>query len=303
VAGRLAGAGFTECCHYTLRDAAEVARTLGDAAAPQLALENPLTADQTHVRASLVPGLAAALALNVSVHADPRGLFEVGVVFRPQADGTVREFLAVAFAAPAESLVRSWKSREAFDVLRAKRLLSDVATLAGVTAARLSFGVATGGLWQAGHASSLVDRGRSADGACGVLDLRWTRSLGLKGSIVAGEFLLPRAAFAEALRIPRFEAFSSFPPATRDVAATAAGEVLNRVQQAAAKAAGKEFALESVNCFDVFSGPGLPEGTRSVAFEIRWRHAARTLTDEEANRAMAAVIAALEKGAGWTIRS
>ena len=81
------------------------------------------------------------------------------------------------------------------------------------------------------------------------------------------------------------------------------GEVLTRVQQAAAKAAGKEFALESVNCFDVFSGPGLPEGTRSVAFEIRWRHAARTLTDEEANRAMAAVIAALEKGAGWTIRS
>ena len=195
----------------------------------------------------------------------------------------------------------------AFDVLRAKRLLSDVATLAGVTSARLSFGVATGGLWQAGHASSLVDRGRSADGACGVLDLRWTRALGLKGSIVAGEFLLPRAAFAEALRIPRFEAFSSFPPATRDVAvivpaATAAGEVLNRVQQAAAKAAGKEFALESVNCFDVFSGPGLPEGTRSVAFEVRWRHAARTLTDEEANRAMAAVIAALEKGAGWTIR-
>jgi phenylalanyl-tRNA synthetase beta chain len=172
----------------------------------------------------------------------------------------------------------------------------------------LSFGVATGGLWQADHASSLVDRGRSADGACGVLDLRWTRSLGLKGSIVAGEFLLPRSTFADALRIPRFEAFSSFPPATRDVAVivpttTAAGEVLTRVQQAAAKAAGKEFALESVNCFDVFSGPGLPEGTRSVAFEIRWRHAARTLTDEEANRAMATVIAALEKGAGWTIRS
>ena len=308
VAIRLAGAGFTECCHYTLRDAAEVARTLGEAATPQLALENPLTADQSHVRASLIPGLTAALALNVSVHADPRGLFEVGVVFRPQADGTVREFLAVAFAAPAESLVRSWKSREAFDVLRAKRLLSDVATLAGVTASRLSFGVATGGLWQAEHASSLVDRGRSADGACGVLDLRWTRSLGLKGSIVAGEFLLPRSTFADALRIPRFEAFSSFPPATRDVAVivpttTAAGEVLNRVQQAAAKAAGKEFALESVNCFDVFSGPGLPEGTRSVAFEIRWRHAARTLTDEEANRAMATVIAALEKGAGWTIRS
>lgn len=307
VSSRLAGAGFTECCHYTLVGAAEVERALSATAVAHLALENPLTAEQTHIRASLVPGLAAALALNVSVHADPRGLFEVGVVFRPQADGKVREFLAVAFAAPAESLVRSWKTREAFDTLRAKRLLQDIAALAGVGAVRLSFSAATGGLWQTGHASALVDRGRSAEGACGVLDLRWTRGLGLKGSIVAGELLMPRSAFTEPLRIPRFEAFSSFPPATRDVAvivpvATAASEVLGRVQQAATKAAGKEFALEAVNCFDVFCGPGLPEGTRSLAFEVRWRHAARTLTDEETNAAMGTVIAALEKGAGWTIR-
>ena len=307
VSSRLVGAGFTECCHYTLVGAADVDRALGAAAVSQLALENPLTAEQTHIRASLVPGLAAALALNVSVHADPRGLFEVGVVFRPQANGTVREFLAIAFAAPAESLVRSWKTREAFDGLRAKRLLQDIAVLAGVGAVRLSFGAVTGDLWQASHASALVDRGRSAEGACGVLALRWTRGLGLKGSIVAGELLMPRSAFADALRTPRFEAFSSFPPATRDVAvivpvATAAGEVLSRVQQAATKAAGKEFALEAVNCFDVFSGPSLPEGTRSLAFEVRWRHAARTLTDEETNAAMGTVIAALEKGAGWTIR-
>ena len=76
----------------------------------------------------------------------------------------------------------------------------------------------------------------------------------------------------------------------------------SRVRQGASKAAGKEFALESVNCFDVFTGPGLPEGHRSLAFELRWRHATRTLTDEEANHALGVVIATLEKGAGWTVR-
>jgi len=307
VSARLVGAGFTECCHYSLRDAAELERTLGADKAALVAMDNPLTAEQTHLRASLVPGLAGALALNLSVHADPRGLFEVGTVFRPQADGTVREFLAVAFAIVAEPVTRSWKSREAFDALRAKRLLQDAAALAGVAAVRLSFGAATGGLWQADHAAALVDRGRAAEGACGVLDLRWTRSLGLKSSVIAGEVCFPRTAFAEARKIPRFEAFSSFPPVTKDVAVivpvgVAAAEVESRVRQGAAKAAGKEFALESVNCFDVFTGPGLPEGHRSLAFELRWRHAARTLTDEETNQALGVVIATLEKGAGWTVR-
>jgi len=307
VSARLVGAGFTECCHYSLRDAAELERTLGADQAALVAMDNPLTAEQTHLRASLVPGLAGALALNLSVHADPRGLFEVGTVFRPQADGTVREFLSVAFAIVAEPVTRSWKSREAFDTLRAKRLLQDAAALAGVTAVRLSFAAAHGGLWQADHAAALVDRGRAAEGACGVLDLRWTRSLGLKSSVIAGEVCFPRSAFAEARKIPRFEAFSSFPPVTKDVAVivpvgVAAAEVESRVRQGAAKAAGKEFALESVNCFDVFTGPGLPEGHRSLAFEIRWRHAARTLTDEETNQALGVVIATLEKGAGWTVR-
>ncbi len=307
VSARLVGAGFTECCHYSLRDAAELERTLGADKAALVAMDNPLTAEQTHLRASLVPGLAGALALNLSVHADPHGLFEVGTVFRPQADGTVREFISVAFAIVAEPVTRSWKSREAFDALRAKRLLQDAAALAGVASVRLSFAAANGGLWQADHAAALVDRGRAAEGACGVLDLRWTRSLGLKSSVIAGEVCFPRSAFAEARKIPRFEAFSSFPPVTKDVAVIvpvdiAAAEVESRVRQGASKAAGKEFALESVNCFDVFTGPGLPKGHRSLAFEIRWRHAARTLTDEETNQALGVVIATLEKGAGWTVR-
>ncbi|NBS04543.1 MAG: phenylalanine--tRNA ligase subunit beta [Verrucomicrobia bacterium] len=307
VSTRLAGAGFTECCHYSLRDAAELNRTLGANKASALALDNPLTADQTHLRASLLPGLAGALALNLSVHADPHGLFEVGTVFRPQADGTIREFIAVAFAALAEPVTRSWKSREAFDGLRAKRLLQDVAALAGVSAVRLSFGPETSGLWQTNHAAALADRGRTAEGACGILDLRWTRLIGIKGSVVAGEVIFPRSAFAETRKIPRYEAFSSFPPVTKDVAVIvpvgiAASEVESRVRQGAAKAAGKEFVLESVNCFDVFNGAGLPESCRSLAFEIRWRHASRTLTDEETNQALGVVIASLEKGAGWTVR-
>jgi len=307
VSARLIGAGFTECCHYSMRDAAELSRTLDAGRAAALAIDNPLTAEQTHLRASLLPGLAGALALNASVHADLRAVFEVGVVFRPQPDGQVREHLAVSFAALADPVTRSWKSREPWDAQRMKRLVLDVAALAGAGQVRLSFGAADGGLWQAGHASALLDRARSLDGAAGVLDLRWTRSLGLRGPVVAGEALIPRSALAEGRKTPRFEAFSSFPPVTRDVSvvvpeAVPAAEVESRVRQAAAKAAGKEFALEAVTCFDVFSGGKLAAGSRALAFEMRWRHASRTLTDEEAAKALEAVMTALEKGAGWTVQ-
>ncbi|MFM9016475.1 MAG: hypothetical protein ACKOLZ_03010, partial [Verrucomicrobiota bacterium] len=73
-------------------------------------------------------------------------------------------------------------------------------------------------------------------------------------------------------------------------------------REPAAKAAGTEFALEAVTCFDVFSGSKLAAGSRALAFEMRWRHASRTLTDEEAAKALEAVMTALEKGAGWTVQ-
>ena len=306
VSARLVGAGFTECCHYSLRDAAELERTLGADKAALVAMDNPLTAEQTHLRASLVPGLAGALALNLSVHADPRGLFEVGTVFRPQADGQVREFLAIAFVALAEPVRRSWKARESIDLFSAKRLVADLAALAGLAPSRLAWSEASTGVWQAGHAAALADRGKAAEGACGLLDLRWTRALDIRGSVVAGELLLPRATLATARKPVRFEAFSSFPPVTRDLAlivpvATGAGDVAERLRQAAAKAVGKEIAVESVNCFDVFSGEGLPADTRSLAFEITLRHGTRTLTDTEVSAALDQVAAAAGK-AGWNVR-
>jgi phenylalanyl-tRNA synthetase beta chain len=302
---RLAGAGHVECCHYSLRDRAELVRTLGEAGADALALGNPLTADQTHLRASLLPGLAKALQLNLSVHAEPARLFEAGTVFRPGPDGQVREYLALATVALAEPARRAWLPRPAPDLFSAKRQVVDLALAAGIAASRLSWIPATGGLWQAGHAAELADRGRSALGGCGLLDLRWTRSLDIRGAVVAAEFLVPRAALV-ARKPARLEPVSDQPPVARDLAllapvAVGAGEVLDRLRQAAAKAAGKDIAVESLTCFDVFAGEGLPEGTRSLAFEIVLRHATRTLAEAEVASVLDHVAAAAGKS-GWTVR-
>ena len=54
-------------------------------------------------------------------------------------------------------------------------------------------------------------------------------------------------------------------------------------------------------CFDVFSGEGLPEGSRSLAFEVTLRHASRSLADAEVASALDQVAAAAGKS-GWTVR-
>ena len=49
------------------------------------------------------------------------------------------------------------------------------------------------------------------------------------------------------------------------------------------RAAGSTFAVESVEAFDVYTGAGLPEGKKSLAFALSFRAQERTLTDDEVN--------------------
>jgi phenylalanyl-tRNA synthetase beta chain len=85
----------------------------------------------------------------------------------------------------------------------------------------------------------------------------------------------------------------------RDLAlAVAEGIPAGRVEALAAKAGAP--LLESIVPFDVFRGPQLPSGTRSLAFRLQFRAPDRTLTDGEIDAAVARIVEALasELGAG-----
>ena len=87
------------------------------------------------------------------------------------------------------------------------------------------------------------------------------------------------------------------PGSERDLAllvptALAAGEVGRTIRESAGE------LLEDVFPFDLYEGKGIPEGTRSVAFRLRFRAADRTLTDAEVDAAVSRVLAALEERHG-----
>ncbi|MDR2863007.1 MAG: phenylalanine--tRNA ligase subunit beta [Puniceicoccales bacterium] len=309
----LGGQGFAECWHYTLTEEKTIARFHGKALADALALANPLTSDQSHVRPSLLPGLLGALQLNLAGHNQPRRLFETGRVFRPGRDGALRELTAIAFVVLAEPVAPSWKKREPVDFFYAKKLALEVAALAGIAPQRLLFkpasdnGDVTAPFWQSGHAATAADRAGHAQIDCGLVDAKVTQERDIKTTLVAGEILLTQDNFASPPKRPRFQDWSPFPPVAKDVsvvvdAALSAAEVLDKVRGAAVKAAGKEFAVENITCFDVYAGTGLPEGKKSLAFSITFRAPDKTLTDDAANKAFEQILSSLEKGAKYQVR-
>jgi phenylalanyl-tRNA synthetase beta chain len=93
-----------------------------------------------------------------------------------------------------------------------------------------------------------------------------------------------------------------FPPVRRDLAFIVDASVpAGRVRAALEAAAGE--LLGSVLLFDVFEGPPLPEGAKSLAFSVDFRAADRTLTDEEADGSVAAIVERLSNEVGARLRS
>jgi phenylalanyl-tRNA synthetase beta chain len=303
----LVGHDFHECVNYPLRPAKEAAAWAPAAAVETLALANPFTEDQSHLRSSLLGGLLESLKLNQSRGVAASRLCETGRVFLERGGQKV-ECVAVAFVIAEATGERAWLKRDGADFYTAKHHLAAIASAAGVDFVRQPL-AATDGVpgWQAGHSAAA---GNIEHGWCaqlGLLNLALLKTLGIEGRVQAGCFaMLPEKLSAESAR-RRFAEFSLFPAALRDLAltvdqATPAAEVQKTPAKIARAAAGNAFAVERVSAFDVYQGAGLPEGKKSLAFSLVFRSAERTLTDDEVNVVCQKVQDEIVKTSGWQVR-
>lgn len=93
-----------------------------------------------------------------------------------------------------------------------------------------------------------------------------------------------------------------YPAAQRDLAVIVDGGVPSAQIMAAIRAAGGE-SLQSVTVFDVYTGEGIPEGKKNLAYTLRFQSPTRTLTDQEIERAFADIVAALASQFGAELRA
>ncbi len=276
---------------------------LGDE--PTLALDNPLSEDQSVMRPLLLSGLLDAARDNTARGTGALALFESQHVYRPSGDLTAPEGSPHG-ALPAEEAhhlavlltpgtTSGWRSPSApADFYAAKGLVEAVGAVANV---RLETPRAT---------RPFLHPGKSADIMAGTNPLGWIGELhplvARAWDVEAGvafeldfDALAVLAAEAEA-----FVDVTSFPAVLRDIAVLApAGVEAAAIRMAVLEAGAPLLARAEV--FDVYEGQQVGEGNRSLALRLEFRAPDRTLTDAEVAAPRSAIEQALA-GMGGRLR-
>jgi phenylalanyl-tRNA synthetase beta chain len=257
---------------------------------------NPLQADEGWMRTRLTPGLLKALKRNLSRQVRTAAIFEVGTVFR-MADGRPQERPKAAFAMTGVADPGWTGSGRGYDFFDAKGALETLLADLGVA---WSLGEPVGSPFHPARSAFVLVGGERA-GAVGELHPRVAEALDVSGRIAAAELeieVLMRhaASTVAAADVPRF------PPVRRDLAFVLPADVPAGAVQAAIEEAGGEL-LGSCRLFDLFAGPPLPEGRKSLGFSVELRAPDRTLESEEADAAIARIAERLAGDFGAELRA
>ncbi|MGL6223625.1 MAG: phenylalanine--tRNA ligase subunit beta, partial [Steroidobacteraceae bacterium] len=267
--------------------------------ASSLTLRNPISADLATMRASLWPGLTAALASNQRRQQPRVRLFEVGRKFVCAAagEGALQEVPVIAGIAAGPALPEQWgvarASVDFFDVR------ADIEAMLRATNASAAFRFVPGNhpALHPGQTAEIM-RGGTHAGWIGRLHPEIERRLELTYSAVVFELEL---AVALAATVPHFHEVSRFPAVRRDLAAIVdEGEPVQKLLDCVRGAAGS--ALREVTVFDIYRGAGIETGRKSVAIGLNLQDVSRTLTDDETDAIVARVVSDLERECSATIR-
>ncbi|MGI8985034.1 MAG: phenylalanine--tRNA ligase subunit beta [Acidimicrobiales bacterium] len=259
----LVGAGFSEAWATTFVAPDDLARCGLDAAAVEV--ENPLAAEESVLRPSLLPGLLRAVAANAGHRRPEVALFEIGHVFLPPAAGE-------ALPVEPEHLAAALGQRDAQDAVRLWNLLATGLRLLDVSLEP----AALAGLHPTRGARVVVS-GRAV-GQVGEVDPAVLAAHGIEGRVGWLEMDLG-ALLGSARRPAVHRPVSRFPSADLDLAFVVDEAVpASAVERTLGGAAGD--LLEHIELFDVFRSPQL-EGGRSLAWRLRFAALDHTLGEEE----------------------
>ena len=268
---------------------------------PELKLANPISSELSDMRPSLLANLIAAVGRNIDRGQANLALFEVGQAYA--GDKPEDETLRAAGVRRGQSGARHWAERpRAVDLYDAKADLMSALEAAGAPVQSVQV-VQGGPDWFHPGRSGTVQLGpKNQLGWFGEVHPRVLREMDVKGPLVAFEMVIdniPEPKQSATAR-PALEA-QDLLPVKRDFAFVADGKVAADKFIRAAKGADKAL-ITDVSVFDVFAGGNLGEGMRSLALEVTLQPKDKTLTDEEIDAVSKAVVAAVTKATGATLR-
>jgi phenylalanyl-tRNA synthetase beta chain len=273
---------------------------------PELALANPIAAELSDMRPSLIPGLIAAAQKNADRGFPDTALFEVGQVFRgdrPEDQFTAAAGVRRALAKPS-GIGRHWTKRDGeVDVFDAKADALAVLAAAGAPASALQTVPGAPAWFHPGRSGTIQIGPQNVLGHFGELHPGALEALGAEGPLVGFEVILeripePRTRGSRAkpvLELPPFQ------PVQRDFAFVVDDDVKAADIVRAAQSADRKL-ITGITVFDVYEGQGIAPGKKSIAIAVTLQPRERTMTDAEIEALAAKIVGEVSKRTGGVLR-
>jgi len=300
----LIGCGLTEIKTVAFIAPQDNARFPGLGAAAPAIVTNPLSAELSELRRSLIPGLAAALRFNLNRGAQAFHGFEMAKTFATDRGVAVehQRVAAITYGKFVQGELGSQAMAGGFFTLKGAL----ETWLGAIGVGRLiEFSRAPSNetpYLHPGKTASVMMEG-SLLGYIGELHPAEGKKLELRAPCATFELDLEKLLTYDLSprRLLSIAPPPRFPAVTRDLAMVLdrefpADAVLKTIAQIEAP------LLESVELFDSYEGPSIADGKKSLGLSIKYRAKDRTLLDEEVNRAHAALVEEVLKRLGAELR-
>jgi phenylalanyl-tRNA synthetase beta chain len=296
----LSSAGCYEAVSLSLTDPAHLRHLDLSPDDPRVVrLQNPLAADRSVMRPTLLFGLLEALAANVRRQSPDVRLFEIGRVFEGQGAGVLpREDTRAAVVLTGLRAARAWYTpRAKTDVFDAKGLVEGLVEALG--RGEVSATPTAAPYLEDGRAATVVVQGVPV-GIVGELHPDVQKAFDLPASVFVAEVSLD-AIEAVPGRVIQYRPLARHPGVQRDLAVVVSVDVPAADVGRAIEAIRPPW-LKRVALFDVYEGAQVGPGRRSLAYALLYQADDRTLTDAEVNRAHAEVVERLRTELGAEVR-
>ncbi len=293
-AATLIARDYQEVVTYSFIEAEANTRFTGEES--PLVLSNPISSELSVMRSSLWPSLVAVAAANAARQQERVRIFEASRSYH----GTLKahdEVVRLAGLALGSALPEQWGAKpESVDFFDIKADVEAVLALTGHTD-DLRFVAAEHPALQPGQAAE-VRRGDDVVGVLGRLHPRLAKDHDLKRAVFVFDLDASQALTSSA---PAAQPVSKYPAIRRDIAVVV-DDGVSADELVKAVASSVPGLIRHVRIFDIYKGSGIEAGRKSVAIGLILQETSRTLTDEDADSAMAAAIAALKKNFAADLR-
>jgi phenylalanyl-tRNA synthetase beta chain len=289
----LAARGLTETVGFSFVSSDAAARFGG--APESLRLLNPIASDLDQMRPTPLVSLAAAIRANSARGWADIGLFEIGPAFSEQTQQCIAAGMRAGHTPRSPGV-----AAEPVSLWAAKADALEILRQLGVNPEAVTTTADAPGWYHPGRSGVLRQGPKLVLARFGELHPSVLRAEGIDVPVVAFEVLLD--ALPEPKRRKKAPpALSAFQPVRRDFAFVVSDDVAGENVLRAVRGAERQL-VTGVSLFDVYAGPHVPEGYRSIGVEVTLQPDERSLTDAELEAVSDRIVAAVVKATGAVLR-